>query len=59
MQPELNDLIERVNKCEEAIFRQDEDKQRTVERITGTKESDDGLKISSRGNGQPGPRIGE
>lgn len=37
MQPELNDLIERVNKCEEAIFRQDEDKQRTVERITGQK----------------------
>lgn len=56
---ELNDIVERVSKCEEVILKQDEDKHRTIERAMETKGLEDGLTIFSRKNGQPRPRIGE
>ena len=56
---ELNNIAERVSKCEEVIFRQDEDTNRTEETSLETRESDDGSKILSRKNSQPGPRIGK
>lgn len=59
LERELNDIVERVSKCEEVILKQDEDKHRTIERAMETKGLEDGLTIFSRKNGQPRPRIGE
>lgn len=56
---ELNDLVERVSKCEEVILNEDEDTHKPEETATKTRESDDGLRIYSTENGQPGQRIGE
>lgn len=52
------ELVERVDKCEEAILTHD-DIQRTLGRGTVTKESDDDLKIFSKGNRHSNPRRGE
>ncbi|XP_052679332.1 caprin-2-like isoform X3 [Crassostrea angulata] len=54
---ELNNIAERVSKCEEVILRQDEDTNRSEEIFLETRESEDWSKISSRKNSQPGPRI--
>lgn len=56
---ELNDIVERVSKCEEVILNEDEDTHKPEETAMKTRESDDGLRIYSRENGQPGQRIGE
>lgn len=55
---ELKNVVERVDKCEEAILTHD-DTQRTLERGSVTTESDDDLEIFSRENVNPNPRIGE
>lgn len=54
---ELNDIVERVSKCEEVILRQGEDTHRTEETSIEAMESNDDLQISSREN-QPSLRIG-
>lgn len=55
---ELNKVVERVDKCEEAILTHD-DIQRTVGRGTVPRESDNDLKIFSKGNRHSNPRRGE
>lgn len=54
----LKNVSEHVNKCEEAIPRQDEDKERNLERVMETWGWLYDNEILSIGNDQPGPRIG-
>lgn len=54
----LKNVSEHVNKCEEAIPRQDEDKERNLERVMETWGWLYDNEILSKGNDQPGPRIG-
>lgn len=56
---ELKNVVERVDKCKEAILRQDDHTQRTLEKGSVTRKPDDDLEIFSGGNGHPNPRIGE
>lgn len=55
---ELNKVVERVDKCEEAILTHD-DTQRTLGRGSVTRKSNGDLKIFSKGNRHSNPRKGE